>query len=143
MEYSAWRRRVWVPATARAGMPKLRFHDLRHVAATAMVAEGVDVKTAQTRLGHSDPRLTLALYAQATTEADTAAATRIGDRLMPRAARDERAMEMSSDKRCPRPKRRDLPFYLSGRRDSNPRPQRPERCALTKLRYFPWPSDAT
>ena len=25
----------------------------------------------------------------------------------------------------------------SGRRDSNPRPQRPERCALTKLRYFP------
>src|SRR5215216_7055548 len=25
----------------------------------------------------------------------------------------------------------------SGRRDSNPRPQRPERCALTKLRHFP------
>ena len=25
----------------------------------------------------------------------------------------------------------------SGRRDLNPRPQRPERCALTKLRYFP------
>lgn len=74
------------------------------------MAEGVDVKTAQTRLGHSDPRLTLALYAQATTEADTVAATRIGDRLMPRAARDERAMEMSSDKKCPRPNRRDQPF---------------------------------
>ncbi len=27
--------------------------------------------------------------------------------------------------------------YESGRRDLNPRPQRPERCALTKLRYFP------
>ncbi len=25
----------------------------------------------------------------------------------------------------------------SGRRDSNPRPQRPERCALTKLRHVP------
>jgi hypothetical protein len=25
----------------------------------------------------------------------------------------------------------------SGRGDLNPRPQRPERCALTKLRYFP------
>ena len=28
-------------------------------------------------------------------------------------------------------------FSWSGRRDLNPRPQRPERCALTKLRYFP------
>ena len=28
-------------------------------------------------------------------------------------------------------------FYWSGRGDLNPRPQRPERCALTKLRYFP------
>jgi hypothetical protein len=27
--------------------------------------------------------------------------------------------------------------FWSGRGDSNPRPQRPERCALTKLRYFP------
>lgn len=52
-EYSAWRRRVWVPATARAGMPKLRFHDLRHVATNVMVAEGVDIKTAQTRLAGS------------------------------------------------------------------------------------------
>ncbi len=28
-------------------------------------------------------------------------------------------------------------FPESGRGDLNPRPQRPERCALTKLRYFP------
>ena len=28
-------------------------------------------------------------------------------------------------------------MFWSGRRDLNPRPQRPERCALTKLRYFP------
>jgi len=27
--------------------------------------------------------------------------------------------------------------FESGRGDLNPRPQRPERCALTKLRYFP------
>jgi hypothetical protein len=31
-------------------------------------------------------------------------------------------------------------LWWSGRRDSNPRPQRPERCALTKLRYFPMPA---
>jgi integrase len=37
------------------------------------VLERIDLKTAQSRLGHSDPRLTLAVYAQATTEADRAA----------------------------------------------------------------------
>jgi site-specific recombinase XerD len=32
----------------------LHFHDLRHAAATALVDEGIDIKTAQTRLGHSE-----------------------------------------------------------------------------------------
>jgi integrase len=40
------------------------------------------VKTAQARLGHSDPRLTLAIYAQATTEGDRSAASKLGARLM-------------------------------------------------------------
>jgi integrase len=47
-----------------------------------MVLEHVDLKTAQTRLGHSDPRLTLAVYAQATTAADQAAAQALGDRFL-------------------------------------------------------------
>ncbi len=38
------------------------------------------MKTAGTRLGHSDPRLTLAVYAQATSDADRAAADSVGDR---------------------------------------------------------------
>lgn len=58
------------------------FHDLRRTNATAMVLDGVDVKTAQTRLGHSDPRLTLAIYAQATSQGDRAAAEKLGSRLM-------------------------------------------------------------
>lgn len=56
---------------------------LRHTNATGLVADGVDVKTAQTRLGHSDPRLTLAIYAQAVTDADCAAADKLGARFMP------------------------------------------------------------
>ena len=43
------------------------------------MVQGVDVKTAQTRLGHSDVRLTLGLYAQAVAEADRDATERIGD----------------------------------------------------------------
>lgn len=83
LDYSNWRGRVWEPAVNVIGMADLNFHDLRRTNATAMVAEGVDVKTAQARLGHSDPRLTLAIYAQATTEGDRSAASKLGARLMP------------------------------------------------------------
>jgi len=83
LDYSHWRIRVWRPAVATAGLTGLTFHDLRRAAATGLIAEGVDLKTAQTRLGHADPRLTLAVYAQATTEADRVAADRLGARFMP------------------------------------------------------------
>ncbi|HEX6300594.1 MAG TPA: tyrosine-type recombinase/integrase [Acidimicrobiia bacterium] len=69
-------------AVEAADLEGLNFHDLRRTNATAMVAEGVDVKTAQARLGHTDPRLTLAIYAQATTDGDREAAKRLGARLM-------------------------------------------------------------
>ena len=82
LDYSNWRRRVWLPAVESAGLNGLGFHDLRRTNATAMVLDGVDVKTAQTRLGHSDPRLTLAIYAQATREGDRLAADKLGTRLM-------------------------------------------------------------
>ena len=92
VRYDKWRRRVWLPACENAGLVGLSFHDLRRVNATALVAEGVNIKTAQARLGHSDPRLTLAIYAQATTEADRDAAARVGSRLMSgsRSSRSER-----------------------------------------------------
>jgi integrase len=80
LDYSNWRRRVWLPASKHAGVPGASFHDLRRTNATQLVASGVDVKTAQTRLGHADPRLTLAVYAQAVDEADRAAAERLGQR---------------------------------------------------------------
>lgn len=82
LDYSNWRRRVWEPATKAASLEGVNFHDLRRTNATAMVSEGVDVKTAQVRLGHTDPRLTLAIYAQATTEGDRTAARKLGAKLM-------------------------------------------------------------
>jgi integrase len=74
LRYERWRRRVWLPAIQAAGLVGLTFHDLRRANATALVADGVDLKTAQARLGHSDPRLTLGIYAQATSAGDRAAA---------------------------------------------------------------------
>ena len=48
LHYTNWRRRKWVPACETAKLKGLRFHDLRSLAATALVASGADVKTAQT-----------------------------------------------------------------------------------------------
>lgn len=87
LSYTSWRRAVWVPAVKDAGLPGLRFHDLRSNAATALVAAGVDLKTTQTRMGHANPSLTLAVYAQATADADRLAADAVGERFRPRDAR--------------------------------------------------------
>jgi integrase len=82
LEYSGFRQRVWVPACRAVGLDRFGFHDLRRCNATYLVQSGVDIKTAQSRLGHSDPRLTLAVYAQVTTVGDRAAADRLGRDLM-------------------------------------------------------------
>ena len=94
LAYSNWRRRVWAPACSAAGLEGLRFHDLRSMNATAMVAAGVDLKTAQTRLGHSSPQMTLGLYARATADADRAAADAIGTALNP--SRTQRGTKAST-----------------------------------------------
>ena len=45
-----------------AGLPHLRFHDLRHSAVSFMAAEGVPLEVARAILGHSDARLTANVY---------------------------------------------------------------------------------
>ena len=50
---SNFRRRVWVPATEAAGVPGLRFHDLRHTAATLAAASGTSLRALMTRIGHA------------------------------------------------------------------------------------------
>ena len=46
----------------QADLPDIRFHDLRHTAATLMLQQGVHPKVVQERLGHTDIRLTLDTY---------------------------------------------------------------------------------
>ncbi|OCC11477.1 site-specific integrase [Streptomyces sp. PTY087I2] len=45
-----------------ADLPPIRLHDLRHVAATLMLAAGTDVKVVSETLGHSDTRITRDIY---------------------------------------------------------------------------------
>ena len=55
-------RRHFHPLIKSAGVPKIRFHDLRHTAATLMLIEGVHIKAVAQRLGHNDERITLQIY---------------------------------------------------------------------------------
>lgn len=48
---------------AAAALPVIRFHDIRHTYATAALLAGVPVKVVSQRLGHSDVRITLMIYA--------------------------------------------------------------------------------
>jgi integrase len=89
LHYSNWRRDVWLPARKVAGLGELTFHDLKHTAATLLVEEGVDVKTAQVRLGHANPQTTLRIYAQVTEQTDRAAAQKLGERLRPKRSRTD------------------------------------------------------
>jgi integrase len=42
----------------------MRCHDLRHVAASVLVAEGAGVAYVRRALGHASPAITLSTYAQ-------------------------------------------------------------------------------
>ena len=62
----------------RAGLPKVRFHDLRHTFATMALQNGVDVKTVSSVLGHYSAGFTLDTYAHVTTDAQLKAAQTMG-----------------------------------------------------------------
>ena len=62
----------------RAGLPRVRFHDLRHTFATLALQNGVDIKTVSGMLGHFSAGFTLDTYAHVTTAAQKEAAKTMG-----------------------------------------------------------------
>ena len=61
---------------ARAGLPPIRLHDMRHSYATAALAAGVPVKVLSQRVGHADVGVTLAVYTHVLPGDDEEAARR-------------------------------------------------------------------
>lgn len=74
----------------RAGLPPVRFHDLRHGAATLSLAAGVDIKVVQEMLGHSTSSFTRDVYTSVVPEIASAAAEAVAA-IVPRKARTEAA----------------------------------------------------
>ncbi len=71
--------RDFAAAVKAAGLTGVRLHDLRHAAATQMMAAGVDVVTGANRLGHRNRSTFLNRYAHAVPAADAAAADTLAD----------------------------------------------------------------
>ncbi len=67
----------------QASLPDLRFHDLRHTAATLMLQQGIHPKVVQERLGHSQISLTLDTYSHVLPSMQEDAAQKLDDLVMP------------------------------------------------------------
>jgi integrase len=76
----------------RAGLPSIRFHDLRHTFATLALENGMDVKTLSAMLGHVSAATTLDIYTHITDDMRLTAAANI-DRGIGKVAPQEDASE--------------------------------------------------
>ena len=63
----------------KAGLPSIRFHDLRHTFATHAIVGGVDAKTLSGILGHANASFTLDTYTHVTTDMQKNAARIVGN----------------------------------------------------------------
>jgi integrase len=57
------RKKTFKPILQRAGLPDMRFHDLRHTHASTLLSKGKSIKAVSRRLGHSNVTTTLQVYA--------------------------------------------------------------------------------
>jgi integrase len=67
-------RRGFQPLLKRAQLPRIRFHDLRHTAATLMLSRGIHPKVVAEMLGHATVAVTLDIYSHVTPDMQREAA---------------------------------------------------------------------
>ncbi len=70
----------WLIKTCeRYGLPKVNLHSMRHLNASLLISSGVDVKTVQSILGHSQASTTLDIYAAAFRDREAQALGAVAD----------------------------------------------------------------
>ena len=70
--------KYWHAVRARAGVPTLRFHDLRHTAVSLLLALGVPPHVVREIAGHSDIKVTMMVYAHGRLDEKATAPTQLG-----------------------------------------------------------------
>ena len=83
-------RRSFFPLLKEAKVPRIRFHDLRHTAATLLLSQGVHPKIVQERLGHSQISLTLDTYSHVLPSMQKEAAAKLDKLLAGTGAKETR-----------------------------------------------------
>ena len=61
--HSNFRKQVWLPLIATAGLHGVRFHDLRHTYASTLISTGLNPAVVASVMGHSSAAVTLRVYA--------------------------------------------------------------------------------
>jgi integrase len=69
------------PFLKRAGLPKIRFHDLRHTCATLLLSRNVNPKIVQEMLGHANISETMDTYSHVLPAMQEAAVSALEDAL--------------------------------------------------------------
>jgi integrase len=65
----------------RAGLPRMRFHDLRHTYASLLIDQEENIKYIQAQLGHSSIKMTMDVYGHLMDTVNQEAASRLGRRI--------------------------------------------------------------
>jgi integrase len=74
-------KRSFKPLLKRAGLPEIRFHDLRHTCATLLMGRGIHPKLVQELLGHATIAMTLDTYSHYLPSMGDQASGAMGDAL--------------------------------------------------------------
>jgi integrase len=75
-------RRNFLPALRRAGLPKIRFHDLRHTYASLLVDQGENPKYIQSQMGHYSINVTMDIYGHLFRDVNQEAASKLGKKVL-------------------------------------------------------------
>lgn len=78
LRQSNFYRRAWLPAVARAGLPGIHFHDLRHAWNTLTADAGASLRELMDRMGHSSTRAAL-IYQHSSDERQRKLADAVGE----------------------------------------------------------------
>jgi integrase len=122
IDVNNWRRRVFNKALKKAGLRKIRIHDLRHTYASLLIQGSESLAYVRDQLGHHSIKVTIDIYGHLAPEGNKQAMDKLDDVLPvhldassphPVSSENEQALKLFSLSAC---------FCWRGRRDLNSRP---------------------